>query len=200
MFKKLVAALSAALLVLALPTVAQAWESPTGDVRSNTLETTTASGVPVKVAVAANGTGEITAEPTDTEASNAQPVDGYTKVGSFHIYDTGNVEAPFNFSYNIGSQFANADVIVYIDHQGEGGTEVVKKTASSDGTVTFSTDNLSIHTVCAKPASGSAAGATTDKSSKSPQTGLNTPVVAGVTAAAAVAAAGVAVALKKARN
>lgn len=200
MLKKLVAALSAALLVLALPTVAQAWESPTGDVRSNTLEITTASGVPVKVAAAANGTGEIIIEPTDTEASNAQPVDGYTKVGSFHIYAEGNVEAPFNFSYNIGSRFANADVIVYIDHQGEGGTEVVQKTASSDGTITFSTDNLSIHTVYAKPASGSAAGATTDKSSKSPQTGLNTPVVAGVTAAAAVAAAGVAVALKKARN
>ena len=89
-------------------------------------------------------------------------------------------------------------MIVYVDHEGEAENEVVQKTASSDGTVTFTTDALSIHTVCAKKASSAAAS--TDKSSKSPQTGTSTTLVAGVTVAAAVAAAGVAVALKKARN
>ena len=198
MKKKIVAALSAALLALALPTAALAWESPSGDVRSNTLEVTTAAGVPVKVVAAANGTGKITVSESDTKASNAEVTDGYTEVGSFKITKGGEVEAPYNFSYILGSEYAYADVIVYVDHEGEAENEVVQKTASSDGTVTFTTDALSIHTVCAKKASSAAAS--TDKSSKSPQTGTSTTLVAGVTVAAAVAAAGVAVALKKARN
>ena len=199
MMKKIVAALSAALLALALPTAALAWESPAGDVR-NTLETTTPAGVSVKVAVAANGTGEIVVEPTDAAAANTQATDGYTEVGSFRITATGDVEAPYNFSYNLGSQYANASVIVYVDHEGKADNEVVQKTASSDGTITFSTDTLSVHTVYAKAAEGAAAGATTDKSSTSPQTGLNTPVVAGVTAVAFVGAVATAAALKKVRS
>lgn len=198
MKKKIVAALAAALFALALPTAALAWESPSGDVRSNTLEVTTAAGVPVKVVAAANGTGKIVVSESDKDASNAQATDGYTKVGSFQITKEGDVEAPYNFSYNLGSDYANADVVVYIDHEGEAANETVQKTASSDGTITFTTDALSIHTVYAKKASSAAAS--TDKSSKSPQTGTNTTLVAGVTVAAAVAAAGVALALNKARN
>ena len=43
------------------------------------------------------------------------------------------------------------EVKIYIDHETEGvENEVIEKTASSDGHVTFTTDALSIHTIVAK--------------------------------------------------
>ena len=68
--------------------------------------------------------------------------------------------------------------------------EVVTKTASSDGTVTFTTDALSIHTIVAKQSDSKPA---TDTGSKSPQTGLATAAIAG----ASVVALGSAVVLRK---
>lgn len=200
MKKKIVAALSAALLALALPTAALAWESPTGAVKAETVTVTTASGVTVKAAAAANGTGTLTVEEaaSGVRAENAPATapEGTDEIGSFKITATGDVEAPYNFSYNLGAEYANAEVTVYVQHEEEGvEDEVITKTASSDGTVTFSTQNLSIHTIFAKKAAGAAKA--TDTSSKSPQTGMNTGVVAGATATAAVAAAGVALALRK---
>ena len=184
MKKKILALLSAAVIAFALPTAALAWESPSGAVKAETITVTTESGVTVRAAAACNGTGAIIIDEAaaGVEASNVEVPSGFAKIGSFKVTSTGNVEAPFQFAYNLGSAYANAEVKIYIDHETEGvENEVIEKTASSDGTVTFTTDALSIHTIVAKQ---SDVKPSTDDGSKSPQTGLATASVAMVSCVA----------------
>lgn len=193
--KKYAAILGALVMALALPVSAFAWVSPTGDVKAPTVTYEAPSGVEVKAAAACNGTGTLTITPEESvKASNAEVPEGFTEVASFKIESTGDVEPPYQFSYNLGSEYANAEVTVYVDHEGEAENEVVTKTASSDGTITFTTDALSIHTIVAKKADGVV---NTDTGSTSPQTGLNTTAVAVGTVCVAVAAGAVYVARKK---
>lgn len=193
--KKYAAILGALVMALALPVSAFAWVSPTGDVKAPTVTYEAPSGVEVKAAAACNGTGTLTITPEESvKASNAEVPEGFTEVASFRIESTGDVEPPYQFSYNLGAEYANAEVTVYVDHEGEAENEVVTKTASSDGTITFTTDALSIHTIVAKKADGVV---NTDTGSTSPQTGLNTSAVAAGTACVAVAAGAVYVARKK---
>lgn len=193
--KKYAAILGALVMALALPVSAFAWVSPTGDVKAPTVTYEAPSGVEVKVAAACNGTGTLTITPEESvKASNAEVPEGFTEVASFKIESTGDVEPPYQFSYNLGAEYANAEVTVYVDHEGKAENEVVTKTASSDGTITFTTDALSIHTVVAKKADGVV---NTDTGSTSPQTGLNTTAVAAGTVCVAVAAGAVYVARKK---
>ncbi|WP_301871694.1 hypothetical protein [Collinsella tanakaei] len=193
--KKYAAILGALVMALALPVSAFAWVSPTGDVKAPTVTYEAPSGVEVKVAAACNGTGSLTITPEESvKASNAEVPEGFTEVASFKIESTGDVEPPYQFSYNLGAEYANAEVTVYVDHEGKAENEVVTKTASSDGTITFTTDALSIHTVVAKKADGVV---NTDTGSTSPQTGLNTTAVAAGTVCVAVAAGAVYVARKK---
>lgn len=193
--KKYAAILGALVMALALPVSAFAWVSPTGDVKAPTVTYEAPSGVEVKAAAACNGTGTLTITPEDSvKASNAEVPEGFTEVASFRIESTGDVEPPYQFSYNLGAEYANAEVTVYVDHEGEAENEVVTKTASSDGTITFTTDALSIHTIVAKKADGVV---NTDTGSTSPQTGLNTTAVAVGTVCVAVAAGAVYVARKK---
>ena len=193
--KKYAAILGALVMALALPVSAFAWVSPTGDVKAPTVTYEAPSGVEVKAAAACNGTGTLTITPEESvKASNAEVPEGFTEVASFKIESTGDVEPPYQFSYNLGAEYANAEVTVYVDHEGEAENEVVTKTASSDGTITFTTDVLSIHTIVAKKADGVV---NTDTGSTSPQTGLNTSAVAVGTVCVAVAAGAVYVARKK---
>ena len=193
--KKYAAILGALVMALALPVSAFAWVSPTGDVKAPTVTYEAPSGVEVKAAAACNGTGTLTITPEESvKASNAEVPEGFTEVASFRIESTGDVEPPYQFSYNLGAEYANAEVTVYVDHEGEAENEVVNKTASSDGTITFTTDALSIHTIVAKKADGVV---NTDTGSTSPQTGLNTTAVAAGTVCVAVAAGAVYVARKK---
>jgi len=193
--KKYAAILGALVMALALPVSAFAWVSPTGDVKAPTVTYEAPSGVEVKAAAACNGTGTLTITPEESvKASNAEVPEGFTEVASFKIESTGDVEPPYQFSYNLGAEYANAEVTVYVDHEGEAENEVVTKTASSDGTITFTTDALSIHTIVAKKADGVV---NTDTGSTSPQTGLNTSAVAVGTVCVAVAAGAVYVARKK---
>lgn len=193
--KKYAAILGALVMALALPVSAFAWVSPTGDVKASTVTYEAPSGVEVKAAAACNGTGSLTITPEESvKASNAEVPEGFTEVASFMIESTGDVEPPYQFSYNLGAEYANAEVTVYVDHEGKAENEVVTKTASSDGTITFTTDALSIHTVVAKKADGVV---NTDTGSTSPQTGLNTTAVAAGTVCVAVAAGAVYVARKK---
>lgn len=193
--KKYIAVIGAMVMALALPVSAFAWVSPTGDVKAPTVTFEAPSGVEVKAAAACNGTGTLTVTPeTEVKAANAEVPEGFTEVASFKIESTGDVEPPYQFSYNLGAEFANAEVTVYVDHEGKAENEVVTKTASSDGTITFTTDALSIHTIVAKKADGAV---NTDTGSKSPQTGLNTAAIAAGTVCAAVAAGAVFVARKK---
>lgn len=193
--KKYAAILGALVMALALPVSAFAWVSPTGDVKASTVTYEAPSGVEVKAAAACNGTGSLAITPEESvKASNAEVPEGFTEVASFKIESTGDVEPPYQFSYNLGAEYANAEVTVYVDHEGKAENEVVTKTASSDGTITFTTDALSIHTVVAKKADGVV---NTDTGSTSPQTGLNTTAVAAGTVCVAVAAGAVYVARKK---
>lgn len=193
--KKYAAILGALVMALALPVSAFAWVSPTGDVKAPTVTYEAPSGVEVKAAAACNGTGSLTITPEESvKASNTEVPEGFTEVASFRIESTGDVEPPYQFSYNLGAEYANAEVTVYVDHEGEAENEVVTKTASSDGTITFTTDALSIHTIVAKKADGVV---NTDTGSTSPQTGLNTTAVAVGTVCVAVAAGAVYVARKK---
>lgn len=193
--KKYAAILGALVMALALPVSAFAWVSPTGDVKAPTVTYEAPSGVEVKAAAACNGTGTLTITPEESvKASNTKVPEGFTEVASFRIESTGDVEPPYQFSYNLGAEYANAEVTVYVDHEGEAENEVVTKTASSDGTITFTTDALSIHTIVAKKADGVV---NTDTGSTSPQTGLNTTAVAVGTVCVAVAAGAVYVARKK---
>ncbi len=193
--KKYAAILGALVMALALPVSAFAWVSPTGDVKAPTVTYEAPSGVEVKAAAACNGTGTLTITPEESvKASNTEVPEGFTEVASFRIESTGDVEPPYQFSYNLGAEYANAEVTVYVDHEGEAENEVVTKTASSDGTITFTTDALSIHTIVAKKADGVV---NTDTGSTSPQTGLNTTAVAAGTVCVAVAAGAVYVARKK---
>lgn len=193
--KKYAAILGALVMALALPVSAFAWVSPTGDVKAPTVTYEAPSGVEVKAAAACNGTGTLTITPEESvKASNAEVPEGFTEVASFKIESTGDVEPPYQFSYNLGAEYANAEVTIYVDHEGEAENEVVTKTASSDGTITFTTDALSIHTIVAKKADGVV---NTDTGSTSPQTGLNTSAVAVGTVCVAVAAGAVYVARKK---
>lgn len=193
--KKYAAILGALVMALALPVSAFAWVSPTGDVKAPTVTYEAPSGVEVKAAAACNGTGTLTITPEESvKASNAEVPEGFTEVASFRIESTGDVEPPYQFSYNLGAEYANAEVTVYVDHEGEAENEVVTKTASSDGTITFTTDALSIHTIVAKKADDVV---NTDTGSTSPQTGLNTTAVAAGTVCVAVAAGAVYVARKK---
>lgn len=193
--KKYAAILGALVMALALPVSAFAWVSPTGDVKAPTVTYEAPSGVEVKAAAACNGTGTLTITPEESvKASNTEVPEGFTEVASFRIESTGDVEPPYQFSYNLGAEYANAEVTVYVDHEGEAENEVVTKTASSDGTITFTTDALSIHTIVAKKTDGVV---NTDTGSTSPQTGLNTTAVAVGTVCVAVAAGAVYVARKK---
>lgn len=193
--KKYAAILGALVMALALPVSAFAWVSPTGDVKAPTVTYEAPSGVEVKAAAACNGTGTLTITPEESvKASNTEVPEGFTEVASFRIESTGDVEPPYQFSYNLGAEYANAEVTVYVDHEGEAENEVVTKTASSDGTIAFTTDALSIHTIVAKKADGVV---NTDTGSTSPQTGLNTTAVAVGTVCVAVAAGAVYVARKK---
>lgn len=193
--KKFIAVLGAFVLALAVPMSAIAWESPVGDVKAQTITYSAPSGIEVKAAAACNGTGELIIEPEEElRASNTEVPEGFAEVASFKVTSRGQVEPPFQFAYNLGAEYANATVNVYVDHEGEAENEVITRTASSDGTITFSTDTLSIHTIVAKKAD---TVVNTDTGSKSPQTGLNSTVVLAGTAAAALVAAGAVVTLRK---
>lgn len=199
--KKFVALASAALIALSAPVVAIAapttWTSPSGAVKAETIVYSAPSGVSVRAGAACNGTGSLTVEGTaDTKAANLPEnlPEGFSEIASFKVTSSGDVEAPYQFAYSLGTEYAGAEVTVYVDHEGKADNETITQTAGADGTVTFTTDELSVHTITAKKAANKT---TTDTSSKSPQTGIDSSAVVMGTAAAAVVAAGAAVALRK---
>lgn len=76
MKKQIVAFMSAALIALAAPVAAHAWESPSGAVKAETITVTTESGVNVRAAAACNGTGTLKIEEAaeDVKAPTPRPL------------------------------------------------------------------------------------------------------------------------------
>lgn len=197
MREKLFVTLAAALAIGLTPAVALA--EPTlspNTVTSSVTATATVSGTPVSANVSCKAGDEgtkpyVKVESTTEEASNTPA--GANVVASFVITHQ-NTLPPYTFSYDLGTEYAGAKVTVYIQHE-DGTTEVVERTADSNGTISFEQDKLSIHTIVADKTEGAAPS--TDAGATSPYTGVPTALVAGVTAISVVSATGVAVALRK---
>lgn len=182
MKKRIVAIACAAALMLALPTLAWAAPSPSGN-----NETGNVGGITVTVK-AENGT--VSAPVASDKPAKTVP-EGVTPLMSFVVDGTGtNV----TFSFNVGSQYANHAFTVYVEHgNGEAG-ENITGVVASDGTLTFTAPSLSIFSVVIGDVVSSS---TANTGSTSPQTGVDLGTVAGATVVTAIAAGAVFVALRK---
>jgi hypothetical protein len=183
LMKKRIAAIAcAAALMLALPTLAWAAPSPSGN-----NETGNVGGITVTVK-AENGT--VSAPVASDKPAKTVP-EGVTPLMSFVVDGTGtNV----TFSFNVGSQYANHAFTVYVEHgNGEAG-ENITGVVASDGTLTFTAPSLSIFSVVIGDVVSSS---TANTGSTSPQTGIDLGTVAGATVVTAIAAGAVFVALRK---
>lgn len=181
MKKKLVSIAAAAVMMLALPTMAFAAPSPTG----NDTVTATVSGTTIS-AKATNGTVVIAAA---EKAASTVP-DGVAPLLSFKAEgDATNV----TFSFNVGAQYANHNFTVYVEHTNGTAGENITGVVDKDGNLSFTVKGFSIFSVVI----GDLASTTSNTGSTSPQTGVDFAGVAGGTIAMAVAAGVVFVALRK---
>lgn len=193
MKKRIVSIVCAAMLMLALPTMAWAADSPAAINANGTSGSVTA-------AVTAEGNlngGQLVVEGTQTQASNVPS--GSNVVASFDVYTVGNVDinGKITLTFNVGSENAGRTATVYVQHN-DGATEVQTATVAADGSITVTVDRLSVFSiVLGDKAAGTATSAKASTSSKSPTTGVDMGVVAAGSAIAFVGAAACAVALRK---
>lgn len=184
MKKKLVSIAAAAVMMLALPTMAFAAPSPTGP---NT--TGDVNGITVTVKA---DKGTVSAPAVVDKAASTVPA-GVTPLVSFEV--VGDKDASgVTISFNIGKEYAGHAYTIYVEHsdgtQGKDITGVV----AADGSITFTVDSLSIFSVVIGDVVSSS---TANTGATSPQTGVDFAGVAGGTIAMAVAAGVVFVALRK---
>lgn len=190
MKKKLAALFCAAMLAMSLPAMAFAaqFNSPAG------TTVTGSNGVALTVKGDVAGNGFIHVEPSSVQASNVPA--GVIPIASFEVTADDSISfTELTFVFNVGTQFAGADAVIYIQH-GDSSTETQQVKVAADGTITITVDKLSIFSVVIdeSTATGSAG---VDTSATSPQTGANMNGVAGVTVAAIVGVGVVAFALRK---
>lgn len=190
MKKNITAVLGAALAVLALPAALAFGATVSESVITDTAASN--NGINATVTATDAGGATLSIEPTDQQASNVPA--GTEILASFKIEGNDAAKGPFKFTYNLGADYAGAAVTVYVDHEGKADNEVINETAGPDGSVSFTTQTLSIHSIAATKATGTK---NVDTGAKSPATGLNSASIAAVTAVAAIAAAGVALSLRK---
>ena len=186
MKKKIVAIACAAAMMLALPTLAWAAPSPSNN-----------GSVEIgghNVSYTHEG-GEVTIAPATTPAPNVKIEGSEQIVFSLEITAPQGtvVDAahPLTLTVSLGSQFANANVKIFVHHD-DGTDEVMNAKANAAGVVEFTVTKLSTFTFVAAPTTAAA-----DGSAKSPQTGVDFGTVAGATAVTAIAAGAVFVALRK---
>ena len=194
MKKKLFTMLAACALVLALPAMAFALDSPqVKPVDSNSIS---AGGVSVQIsATAAQGS-------TISVANSTTAVSGVTGnvLASFSVSSTGSQFSGVSMSLTLDEQYAGRTVTVYL--QMADGT-VIPKTGvvDSKGQLTITADELfelvSV-SVSASASDSSDSGKTVvDNNAKSPNTGSSTLPVACMTVAALAVAGACAVSLRK---
>lgn len=186
MKKRIASIVCAAMLMLALPTLAWADPSPSG-------VTGTGSSNGATLTISANGNGSLVVEGTSAVASNVPG--GANVFASFNVYKTDgtNIDGTLTLTFNLGAANAGRTATVYIQHD-DGATEVKTAVVDANGNISITIDRLSIFTVVL---GDKAAGAAADTSAKSPATGVDMGVVAGASAVALCGAAVVAVALRK---
>ena len=187
MKKRIVAIACAAAMMLALPTLAWAAPSPSG-------QTVTGNNGVSFTVKAESGTVTDVAS-TSAQASNVQLSADEKVLASFQVDgDATNV----TLTFGVGSEYAGASVKIFVQHN-DGTTEVLTGTVAADGTVTVTVGKLSIFTIAvdATTVTGGTDAKVMDTSSKSPQTGVDLGTVAGATVVTAIAAGAVFVALRK---
>lgn len=191
MKKRIASIVCAAMLMLALPTLAWANPSPSVITGNGTSGDVTAY---VSGEGSLNG-GALVVEPSTTQASNASG----NIVANFHVYTTGDVNftGSITLTFNVGAANAGKTATIYIQHENPAGTEVKTATVAADGTISITVDHLSYFSIALSDAKAATTTASADKSSKSPTTGVDLGVVAGGSAVAFAGAAVVAVALRK---
>ena len=196
MKKRIAAIVAAAMLLLALPTVALAAPSISG---GNT-GTASSNGTTITVK-AGSGSGELIVTPSTTQVSNADTTNAQLVV-NYDVTKTGDLEAPYSFSLYVGTQYAGYVCKVYVHHE-SGALETITRVVDSNGYISFTTNELSTYTVvvtnelASTSSSASTSSTSASTATKSPQTGLDTNLVLAGTVFALVAAAGVGVALRK---
>ncbi len=122
-------------------------------------------------------------------------------VGNFEMYDDpeGSTAGTYTFTFGGLSQYNGATVTILIKYKD--GTTEVKTAKVSNGTVTIEASGLGWATIVVDTdtvaGGANAAAVSTDASGTSPQTDVDLSGVAGATAACAVAATGVGIALRK---
>lgn len=197
MKKKLTAILCAVALMMALPTMAWAaqFNSPGG-----TSVTSNGTTLYVKGDVNSNG-GYIVVEPTDNHAGNSEYADD-DYVASFKVYKVGEITfTSLDLTFNTPSAYAGAKATIYADY-GNGKYEVHPVTLSADGVASITVTEIpSTFTIVVTADDAAAAGGLADTgkdtSSTSPQTGVDFTGIAVAGTVMAVAACGVACALRK---
>lgn len=192
MKKRIAAILCAAMLMMAMPTLAFAAGS-NQNTNPAPATATAPDGSSVTGSVAFNGT--VTIAVSGVQASNVVLTGSEVALASFEINAEGVSESnPLTLTLNAGSKYAGAKAKIFADH-GANGTEVKDVTVGSDGSVVAQFTKNSVFTLVVDPST--ATGATANKAATSPVTGLDMAGVAGVTAVAAIAAGCVVVALRK---
>ena len=206
MKKKFAALLASFALVLALPALAFAANSPSGTgsvsgtdpASGNTVVVSSPTG---EVVIGSEGTGHIHVEYTATTAKNTPTLSSnQVLAGNIHVWTDAGYEYlvsasnPLTIVFNAGTEYAGKAGTVYVEHE-SGATETLSKTVASDGTVSCTITELSYYTlVVDKSTTGTASSST---SSTSPKTGVDMAGVAVATAAMAAAAGCVFFALRR---
>lgn len=197
--KKLATFACALALALAMPTLA--WAAPSPSEPQQTVPV--ADGITASVTFA----GDVTVAATTTQASNVTVSGSEQVMGSIEVNGEGvSADNPLTVTFSVGSQYAGCTGKIFIQHN-DGTTEIRDVTIGADGTASITVTKLSIFTLVVDTASVPAAGGTTgtttggtDASATSPQTGIDSTAIAGGMVVMAVAAGGVAVALRKKIN
>lgn len=163
MKKAVISAICAVAMILAIPGMAFAADSPS----TVTVGPVTSGKVTLQIQYTGQE-GDITIAPTNQKASNTP--DGTTPDGSFDVQGTAPAGGLL-MTFGVGSENAGAKVDVYVQHE-DGTNEVKSGTANANGAYSVNMDKLSIYSVVVTPAADNSSKST-DTSSKSPKTGTD---------------------------
>lgn len=191
-----VAALALA-LALAVPTLAFA---ASGQISKASATGSAATG-DVEAAVSFSGSGRVLVTPNvEQQAANVVLADGEQVLVSFRYEKEGAVGGPYSFSYSLGKDYAGKALTVFVDHEGAAENEAFDGLVADDaGTVAFTTQELSVHTLVVKKADLEAKG--TSAGADAPVAGVPSgSLIAGVAAVVIVVAVVVARRLRGAQG
>jgi hypothetical protein len=159
MKKKLLSAICAAALCLAMPAMAFAQDSPS----QATPTYNTVNGIETTITFD---------DPAGTVAASDKVAAGYNNDADDSISFTLTGEQGGTLTLNVSTKYAGYTAVLYIEHN-DGTTETQTSTVAANGTVTFTIDKFSTYTLALYAPTGTAASTATDTSATSPKTGFD---------------------------